>query len=169
MIESRLRDYLAGNLGIIDPDLRLVATEYVIPGGRLDILAENQRSRVAIELKAAPYDTRRVNVQLLLYLNYAPLVYFVAPKVRRGVYAALQQYYHRQRLKFFELTDGLQCTSIDPEMLDDSRPFPKIHIPESPWPLPLRVACTYLSRKGTSGVLISSIVKNVYRSRFLQS
>ncbi len=126
--EFRLRDYLARNLHVLDPRLNFVAVEHAFPGGRIDILARRGRKRVGIEVKARPYDTQKVCAQLMHYCETFPLVYFVAPKVRYGVYGTLRQYCHSRRLSLFEIGDRLTCSRVTREVLDDTRPFPTLDV-----------------------------------------
>lgn len=126
MLERLLQEYLARNLDRIDPALSLVRTEHAFPGGRIDILARRHGSAVGIELKAKPYSTRAVCVQLLNYLTYLERgeVYFAAPKVNRGVYSTLKRYCDAGRLRLYEIVpsqSGLRCVLASPRSLDDRR------------------------------------------------
>ncbi len=75
-VESDLRDFLANNLSIIEPGLRLyeregqTGIEYAIDDGRIDILAVDKTGRlVVIELKVSRGRNRSVG-QLLYYMGW---------------------------------------------------------------------------------------------------
>jgi hypothetical protein len=76
-LEKHLQDFLAKNMSIIEPDLRLYededgtkGVEYPIDGGRIDILALDKNDNfVVIELKVSRGHDRVVG-QLLLYKNW---------------------------------------------------------------------------------------------------
>lgn len=110
--ESYLQDYLTKNNGLnlkkIDPGLELVEKEHAFKGGRIDILAEKNSTPVGIELKFKDYQTRGICAQLLNYLNYLTEkkgeIYFVAPKIKYGIYSTLKGFYEDKKLRFFEVT-----------------------------------------------------------------
>ena len=135
-LEARLRDYLARDIGRIDPGLSLLAVEHPVPAGRVDLLARDAHGIVGVELKARPYGTDDVCEQLCHYLRVLPRVYFVAPKVKRGVYDGLRDAYGEGRLRLYEVSPSLACARMTPEQLVDARPFPRIAVPrEIPSPL----------------------------------
>lgn len=75
-LEAHLRDFLAKNLGEIEPGLRLYqadgqsGVEFVIDGGRIDILAIDTTSRlVVIELKLSQGRNKALG-QLLYYMGW---------------------------------------------------------------------------------------------------
>ena len=75
--EAQLRDYLAHNLSIIEPGLRLYENdgingiEFSVEGGRIDILAVDQDSKlVVIELKLSKGRNKALG-QLLYYMGWA--------------------------------------------------------------------------------------------------
>lgn len=131
-IEDRLRTYLARDLGRVERGLVLLEEEHLFPGGRIDILARQGDARVALELKAQPYSTQQVCAQLMNYLHYVPRVYFIAPKVRYGVYATMQDHYRQDRLKLFEIDSHLDIRRVVPHDLDDTRPFPRLAVSAQP-------------------------------------
>ncbi|MGV8168809.1 MAG: hypothetical protein ACP5N3_02025 [Candidatus Nanoarchaeia archaeon] len=108
--EFALQEYLAADngkhLAELDPALELIETEHKFRGGRIDILAKRQDILVGIELKSNSYQTRGVCAQLLNYLTYLSSekgeVYFVAPKIKYGIYSTLQPFYEGKVLHFFE-------------------------------------------------------------------
>ncbi|MCC3326472.1 endonuclease NucS domain-containing protein [Nocardia abscessus] len=71
--ESRIREFLAHRLDILEPGLRLVDQEYRLPnsngtGGRIDILARDQHQMwVVIELKRANRSARETAQELTKY------------------------------------------------------------------------------------------------------
>ena len=74
--ESDLRDFLAQNLDIIEPGLRLYregereGVEYPVEGGRIDILAVDENGKfVAIELKLSKGRNKALG-QLLYYMGW---------------------------------------------------------------------------------------------------
>lgn len=74
--ESDLRDFLAKNLGVIEPGLRLFqddtgnGIEYPITGGRIDLLAQDPGGRfVVIELKVSQGRNPTIG-QLLYYMGW---------------------------------------------------------------------------------------------------
>jgi endonuclease NucS-like protein len=81
-IEAHLRDFLAKNLGVIEPGLRLYATpgmylthgnsgvEFPVDDGRIDILAEDRDGKyVCIELKLSRGKNKALG-QLLYYMAW---------------------------------------------------------------------------------------------------
>jgi len=75
-VESDLRDFLANNLSIIEPGLRLyqdgelTGVEYAVDDGRIDILAVDKAGRfVVIELKLSRGRSRTIG-QLLYYMGW---------------------------------------------------------------------------------------------------
>lgn len=75
-LESQLRDFLAHNLGVLEPGLRLYeeegksGIEYPVDGGRIDVLAVDQVGKhVAIELKLSRGRNRALG-QLLYYMGW---------------------------------------------------------------------------------------------------
>lgn len=75
-LESHLRDFLAKDLGIIEPGLKLFeldersGIEYPLDGGRIDILAVDQSNRiVVIELKLSQGRNKALG-QLLYYMGW---------------------------------------------------------------------------------------------------
>jgi RecB family endonuclease NucS len=77
--EHIIRDALAQNLSVLEPDLVLVRTEYPVPapnsgaGGRLDILARDQLGHyVIIELKRSDHSARDALHELEKYMGLLP-------------------------------------------------------------------------------------------------
>ncbi len=75
-LEADLRDYLAHNLGVIEPRLQLyreserTGIEFAIDGGRIDVLALDSRGApVVIELKLSQGRHRTIG-QLLYYMGW---------------------------------------------------------------------------------------------------
>jgi len=129
--EKFLQKYLIknNNLNSIDKKLSFIEEEKKIPGGRIDIYASKGSKKVALELKAAHYNTKTTCLQLINYINFiTPIkgeVYFVAPKINVGIYSTLQQYYNNKQLKLFEYTyskkDGFDFFQVYKNELNDSR------------------------------------------------
>lgn len=117
MLERKLQNYLIANGGYnlrrIDSDLIFLDSEYSFPGGRIDILALNDGRPVAIELKAKDYSSSQVAGQLINYYNFLKsrngLVYFVAPKVKPGVFSTLSSY---DSIFFFEFDSRLRFKEV---------------------------------------------------------
>ena len=75
-LEAHLRDFLARNLGQIEPGLRLFEAdgrsgiEYPVDGGRIDLLAVDRQGKyVVIELKLAQGRNKALG-QLLYYMGW---------------------------------------------------------------------------------------------------
>ncbi len=129
--EALLRNYLSHkngkNLNRIKPGLKLLGEEIIIPSGRIDLLVEDSQSICGIELKATKYNTRQVGTQLTGYANYFRdnngKVFFVAPKVKKGIYYALKDFYDGGIIEFYEIkvTDKFNFKRVYAEELDDSR------------------------------------------------
>jgi RecB family endonuclease NucS len=75
-LEAHLRDFLAKNLGHIEPGLRLyegngrTGIEYPLEGGRIDLLAVDQSQKyVVIELKLSQGRNKALG-QLLYYMGW---------------------------------------------------------------------------------------------------
>ena len=72
-LEDAIRDYLADHLSLLEPDLRLVKTEYRLPnpegaGGRIDILAKDRFGQfVIVELKRSDQSARQTLSELHKY------------------------------------------------------------------------------------------------------
>jgi hypothetical protein len=118
------------NLRQINPHLRLLDYEHKFPGGRIDILAQQGSSKVALELKARQYSTNSICAQLLNYLNYlrssSGKVYFIAPKIKYGVYSTLKEFYEGHILELYEVQknstgDKYFFQKMSPGQLDDRR------------------------------------------------
>ena len=67
-LERDLQRELHGNIGQLDPVLTIVAKEYVVASGRIDLLCEEPGGLVPIELKAGVCDHNAVS-QLLSYMG----------------------------------------------------------------------------------------------------
>lgn len=130
--ERTFQDYLTKNNGAnlkkIDCYLELIESEHKFKGGRIDILAKKESKTIGIELKYYNYNTRGVCAQLLNYLNYiTPIggeVYFIAPKIKYGLYSTLKSFYDDNKLKFFEVTNTGNTYSFKellPQYIDDSK------------------------------------------------
>jgi len=130
--EYALQNYLIKNNGInlkkIEPTLILIDIEHKFRGGRIDILAKKDDKIIGIELKSTTYQTRGICAQLLNYLNYLTPdhgeVYFIAPKIKYGIYSTLRNFYDDKKLKLFEYekrNNELIFKEIYPFNLDDSR------------------------------------------------
>ncbi|MFA6073697.1 MAG: hypothetical protein WC758_06280 [Candidatus Woesearchaeota archaeon] len=112
--EHVLQTYLIKNNGQnlkkIDSNLNILESEHKFRSGRIDILAEKkndlQKQIIGIELKSSTYQTRAICAQLLNYLNYLDskngAVYFVAPKIKYGIYSTLKTFYDFGKLRLFE-------------------------------------------------------------------
>ena len=91
-VERDLQDALAQDLSIIEPGLRLVATEHTVKGGRIDILATDESgNNIVIELKAGTAPPTSIN-QILAYMGS-----FEDPSTTRGILIAYD-YPERVRL-----------------------------------------------------------------------
>ena len=118
MLERKLQNYLIANSGKnlskIDSDLVFLDSEYSFNGGRIDILAAKNGLPVAIELKAKNYSSSQVAGQLINYHTFLKpkngLVYFVAPKIKPGVFSTLKNY---ERVKFFEFDSKLNFYELN--------------------------------------------------------
>jgi hypothetical protein len=130
--EQELQHYLVKNngehLAEIEPSLILLDAEHKFPGGRIDIIAKSNDAPIGIELKAADYQTRAICAQLLNYLNYLSKfngsVYFIAPKIKYGLYSTLQNFYSSGMLKFFEVkknNENYSFNEIRPFEIDDKK------------------------------------------------
>jgi|WetSurMetagenome_2_1015567.scaffolds.fasta_scaffold411311_2 hypothetical protein len=130
--ESSLQTYLTKNHGLnlqrIENSLELIEPEHIFRGGRIDILAKNQSNLVGIELKYNNYQTRGICAQLLNYLNYLSakdgVVYFIAPKIKYGIYSTLKEFYDHKQLKFFEVTrvnNYYLFVEVEPININDAR------------------------------------------------
>jgi hypothetical protein len=130
--EHALQNYLTKNNGInlkkIDSSLTLLDIEHKFRSGRIDILAKRDDKLIGIELKSSDYQTRGICAQLLNYLNYLTPgngeVYFIAPKIKYGIYSTLRNFYEDKKLKLFEYeqrNNSLVFKEIYPLDLDDSR------------------------------------------------
>jgi hypothetical protein len=131
--ESLLQTYLSRNNGLnlkqINPSLEFIECEHIFRGGRIDIWAKEKSKFVGLELKSKDYQTRNICAQLLNYLNYLETwngeLYFIAPKIKYGIYSTLKTYYDDNKLKFFEYTISNQSynfTEIKPTEIKDYRP-----------------------------------------------
>ena len=101
--------------------------------GRIDILAKENKKKVAIELKAANYSTQQVCAQLLNYINFVEpsrgKVYFIAPKVKMGIYTTLKKYHEKKILELYEVSlngNGYIFKRVYRKDLDDSRRIPDL-------------------------------------------
>lgn len=132
--EYFIQNYLSANRGEklaqIHPSLVFIEKEHKFNGGRIDILAKKGKEIIGIELKAAPYNTQSVCAQILNYINYLSdingKVYFIAPKIRYGVYSTLKNFYDSKTLLLFEFTKDNKdyfFKEVKPKELDDSRSF----------------------------------------------
>lgn len=91
--EHDLRDYLAGNLHLLDPSLRLFSdegitgVEFPVGGRFIDLLATDPRGYVVIELKVSRgYD--RVVGQLLRYMSWIKKNHAEPGQAVRGIIVA---------------------------------------------------------------------------------
>lgn len=91
-LEAHLRDFLAKDLGRIEPGLKLfelggrLGTEYPVEGGRIDILAVDLSGRnVVIELKLSQGRNKALG-QLLYYMGWVDAN--LGPKPCRGIVIA---------------------------------------------------------------------------------
>lgn len=133
MLERKLQNYLIANTGRnlsrIDSELVFLDSEYSFKGGRIDILAAKNGLPVAIELKANNYSSSQVAGQLINYHNFleskSGFVYFVAPKVKPGVFSTLKNF---ERLRFFEFDEKLNFYEINKS--DSKKKFFSFVIPE---------------------------------------
>lgn len=117
MLERDLQNYLVAsvgrNLSKIDPELIFLDSEYSFPGGRIDILASKNGVPVAIELKAKEYSSSQVSGQLINYHTFLSKkngeVYFVAPKIKPGVFSTMSSY---ESTRFFEFDAKLNFYEV---------------------------------------------------------
>ncbi len=129
--ETLLRNYLSydngKNLSRIKPGLRLLGEEIIIPSGRIDLLVRDSQSICGVELKAMNYNTRQVGTQLTGYAHYFKenngKVFFIAPKVKKGIYYALKDFYEEGMVEFYEIkvTNKFSFNRVYSKDLDDSR------------------------------------------------
>lgn len=72
-LEDRIRDYLAQHLDLLEPDLSMITTEYVLPnaigaGGRIDILARDRFGNyLVIEIKRSNQAARQALNEVFKY------------------------------------------------------------------------------------------------------
>lgn len=179
--ESALSNYLCKNNGAnlkkIQGSLMLVEPEHRFNGGRIDILARNVQSSqlIGIELKAANYVTREICAQLMNYENYLSLkggiLYFVAPKIKGGIYSTMKNYCDNGTLKMFEyeFSRGEYCfAEMNGANLDDTRKWK--YDPSSDFPQnyeEIRKAILLLTDKKRAK-LVDSIM-NTCESREMQA
>ncbi len=140
--ELQLQQYLTRNRGEnlrkIDSELEFLEAEYKFESGRIDIVAKKESTPIGIELKATNYQTRAICAQLMNYLNYISKfdgnIYFIAPKIKYGIYSTLKTYYDTGLLKFFEVTkknDLYSFKEIKLQDIDDKKRVETIHCAES--------------------------------------
>lgn len=92
-LESRIRDYLAEHLDILETDLSLVGKEYPIKlGGRLgkvDLLANDESGCfVIIEVKRSKQATRQAVQEIQQYAELLQQKYGIGPDRVRGIIAS---------------------------------------------------------------------------------
>ena len=115
--EHDVEEFLKNHLSLIEPDLKLIGTQYKIKDAFIDILAEDKNeNKVIIELKIKSNDTRLIwqsiyyplEVKKELNLDNIRMI-IVAPKLDNSIFDCLEQLHN---IEYFEYSVKLENSKI---------------------------------------------------------